>query len=111
MEILRWAREQGCPWDDLVHSQAAIGGHLEVIEWAVDNGLPCNPAIAHGAAARGHYHVIAWALRRRLNIPTDVMELISQRSPKAYARLTATGTRDQPKRRATLGRLSHGVLT
>ena len=34
LEVLKWLREQGCPWDTYTCSMAALGGHLEVL-----NGL------------------------------------------------------------------------
>ena len=34
LQVLRWAREQGCPWDFTTCLSAAAGGHLEVLRWA-----------------------------------------------------------------------------
>ena len=35
LEVLRWARTNGCPWDPRRHvADAAWGGHLEVLRWA-----------------------------------------------------------------------------
>ena len=39
-ERLKWARENGCPWDKGVCSAAARGGHLEVLQYARANGCP-----------------------------------------------------------------------
>ena len=35
MEVLRWAHENGCPFDDggVVAGNAATGGHLEILKW------------------------------------------------------------------------------
>ena len=38
--LLRWARENGCPWDERTCSAAAGGGRLEVLKWARENGCP-----------------------------------------------------------------------
>jgi hypothetical protein len=38
--MLKWARENGCPWDKWTCSHAAKGGHLEVLKWARENGCP-----------------------------------------------------------------------
>jgi hypothetical protein len=38
--VLKWARENGCPWDEETCSAAAEGGHLEVLKWARENGCP-----------------------------------------------------------------------
>jgi hypothetical protein len=33
LAVLKWARMQGCLWDETVCAIAAIGGHLEVLQW------------------------------------------------------------------------------
>jgi len=40
LEVLKWARENGCPWDERTCANAAEGGHLEVLKWARENGCP-----------------------------------------------------------------------
>ena len=40
LEVLKWARENGCPWDSFTCSYAALNGHLEVLRWAKENGCP-----------------------------------------------------------------------
>tara|TARA_B110000046_G_scaffold93492_1_gene101435 strand:- start:44 stop:256 length:213 start_codon:yes stop_codon:yes gene_type:complete len=40
LEVLKWARANGCPWDEDTCEAAAEGGQLEVLEWAVANGCP-----------------------------------------------------------------------
>ena len=40
LEVLQWLRSQGCPWDSRVCSFAARYGHLEVLRWAIENGCP-----------------------------------------------------------------------
>jgi len=40
LEVLKWARENGCPWDKQTCAYAAKGGHLEVLKWARENGCP-----------------------------------------------------------------------
>ena len=42
LEVLKWARENGCPWDVGTCACAAEGGHLEVLKWARENGCPWN---------------------------------------------------------------------
>jgi hypothetical protein len=37
LEVLQWARESGCPWDEKTCAQAALGGHLEVLQCAHEN--------------------------------------------------------------------------
>ncbi len=38
LEVLKWARANGCEWDALTCASAAHGGHLEVLKWARANG-------------------------------------------------------------------------
>lgn len=33
-EVVKWAREQGCPGENLICEGAAEGGHIEVLKWA-----------------------------------------------------------------------------
>ena len=34
LDLLIWARKNGCEWDRYVCSNAAFNGHLEVLKWA-----------------------------------------------------------------------------
>jgi hypothetical protein len=38
LEVLKWARENGCEWNADVCANAALNGHLEVLKWARENG-------------------------------------------------------------------------
>ena len=38
LEVLQWARAQGCPWDWRTCAWAARNGHLEVLQWARAHG-------------------------------------------------------------------------
>ena len=40
LEVLKWARANGCPWDEATCAWAAKYGHLEVLKWARENGCP-----------------------------------------------------------------------
>ena len=42
LEILKWARANGCPWNEKTCSHAAMNGHLDILEWARDNGCSYN---------------------------------------------------------------------
>jgi len=42
IEVVRWAREHGCPWDRWTTDNAARGGHLEVLRWAQERDCPWN---------------------------------------------------------------------
>ena len=88
LEVLKWARDNGCEWDSLTCANAARNGHLVLLNWAFDNGcqwdsLTCAYAAGsgrldvlqfardngcewdyrtfHSAARNGHLHILQWA--------------------------------------------------
>jgi hypothetical protein len=61
LEVLKWARANGCPWNEDTCAQAAWGGHLEVLQWARANGCPWNEDTCAYAARGGHLEVLQWA--------------------------------------------------
>ena len=38
--MLKYAHENGCPWDELTCEWAASNGHLDVLKYAHENGCP-----------------------------------------------------------------------
>ena len=40
LEVLKWLRAEGCPWDARVCANALEGEHLEVLEWLLAEGCP-----------------------------------------------------------------------
>jgi hypothetical protein len=42
LDVLKWARKNGCEWDELTCQNAAQGGHLDVLKWARKNGCEWN---------------------------------------------------------------------
>ena len=62
LNILKWARENGCKWDASTCTHAALGGHLDVLMWARENGCEWNSDVYYRAATQGHLHILEWAL-------------------------------------------------
>ena len=60
-EILKWARENGCPWDVSTCSRAALNGHFEILKWARENECPWNVSTCAYAAENGHFEILKWA--------------------------------------------------
>ena len=61
LEVLKWARKNGCPWDEWTCTYAALNGHLEVLKWArKNNGCPWNKWTCENAARKGHLEVLKW---------------------------------------------------
>jgi hypothetical protein len=61
LETLKWARENGCPWDRETCWNAANRGSLEVLKWAHANGCPgLDAEICWRAQMGGHLEVVRW---------------------------------------------------
>ena len=61
LEILKWARENGCTWDEQTCSKAAMNGQLEILQWARSNGCPWDTGTCAYAARSNHLHILKWA--------------------------------------------------
>jgi hypothetical protein len=71
LEMLKYARSNGCPWDEGTCAAAARGGHLDVLRWARANGCPWDStAVMIQAANESHREVLDWAFENGLN-PND----------------------------------------
>jgi hypothetical protein len=44
--MLKWAKENNCPWNIEVAKIAASNGNLEILKWIHENGCPWNASIA-----------------------------------------------------------------
>jgi hypothetical protein len=47
LECLKYAHENGCPWDKLTCIYATKSGHLDCLKYAHENGCPGNEKYAH----------------------------------------------------------------
>ena len=62
MDVLKWAREKGCPWDpEEICALAAGYGRLDMLKWARENGCPWSELARDMAYEGGHLHVLRWA--------------------------------------------------
>ena len=61
LNLIKWARTNGCSWNEVTCENAAEGGYLEVLQWLHANGCPWNWYTCAGAAGRGHLEVLQWA--------------------------------------------------
>ena len=78
VQVLKWARQHGCPWEDELDMDsasdewtddtmstvgaAAVGGHLECFAFAVENGAPRTWRALRAAAKNGRLAVLEWAV-------------------------------------------------
>jgi hypothetical protein len=65
LNILKWARKQGCPWDEWTCSAAASNGHLHILKPARIQGCPWDEETCSAAALSGHLHILKWARTQR----------------------------------------------
>ena len=61
LDVLKWARANGCDWDGWTCAYAAEGGYLDVLRWARANGCPWNERTCSYAAEGGHLDILKWA--------------------------------------------------
>ena len=61
LECLRYAHENGCPWNEYTCSAAADNGHLECLKYAHENGCPWDGYVCSNAAYNGHLECLRYA--------------------------------------------------
>ena len=61
LEILKWARSEGCQWSKWICWLAAGKGHLETLKWAISEGCQLDKWICIYAACNGHLETLKWA--------------------------------------------------
>ncbi len=52
--MLKWARANGCPWNQETCALAAKYGYLEVLKWARENGCPWDEHTRQLARSKGY---------------------------------------------------------
>ncbi len=61
LNILKWARENGCYWNSSICYYAAENGHLEVLKWAKENGCTWDKDLYIKSAEKNkHVDIIEW---------------------------------------------------
>ena len=53
LELLEYAHENGCPWDQETCSMAAMKGNLSIVKYAHENGCPWDASVCANAALHG----------------------------------------------------------
>jgi hypothetical protein len=61
LEVLQWAHENGCPWDEWTCSAAAEGGQFEILQWAREQGCPWDAGnVCLYATFMEHLEIVQW---------------------------------------------------
>lgn len=71
-QVLKWAVDNGCPWDEEVCAFAAAGGHLEVLQYCWASGCPWNEYTCKFAAEGGHLEALKWCRSKQCPWDEDV---------------------------------------
>jgi len=61
IELLKFLRVKGCPWDEKTCSSAASNGQLECLKYAHENGCRWNGLTCSKAAKNGHLECLKYA--------------------------------------------------
>lgn len=64
LDVLRWLRDNWCPWDSQTCESATCGGHLAVLRWGREDGCPWDPYTCEDGAALGHLDILRGARRQ-----------------------------------------------
>jgi hypothetical protein len=64
LECLRYAHENGAPWDERTTSDAARNGHLDCLRYAHEHGAPWDERTTSYAARHGHLECLRYAYFR-----------------------------------------------
>jgi hypothetical protein len=60
LECLKYAHENGCPWNSDTCSNAAQKGHIECLKYAHENGCKLRSGICSSAAENGHLECLKY---------------------------------------------------
>lgn len=60
--VLKWLRQQSCPWDESTCIGAATTGGLEALKWARAHGCPWDEWTTYWARARRDDAMYDWAV-------------------------------------------------
>ncbi|PNH11026.1 hypothetical protein TSOC_002188 [Tetrabaena socialis] len=80
MELLRWLRARGCPWDATVFAAAAEGGSEEQLEWLVEQGCPMGVG-AGGDSDRSSAAAADPSTQQQVPPPSVVLEPVIVAAP------------------------------
>ena len=76
--MLKYAHENGCPWNLYTCRLAAREGHLEVLKYAHENGCPWDKWTCSNAARRGDLEMLKYAHEN--GCPWNVEQICASRS-------------------------------
>ena len=94
-DILKFAQANGCPWDEKTCASAAKNGHFDILKFARDNGCPWDEKTCANAARNGHFDILEWAVNNRSpdsNINNNIYTLPGTDTNMSFIDITDTDT-------------------
>ncbi|CAB9512646.1 ankyrin containing protein (ISS) [Seminavis robusta] len=61
LDLFKWWRNHGCSWNESTCSAAAAAGQFEILQWAHENGCPWDSRTCNDAATYGHIAILQYA--------------------------------------------------
>ena len=65
LNILKWLKKNGCPWDEDTFESAACNGDMETLEWLKKNKCPWDAETFVVAARSGKIEILEWLKRNK----------------------------------------------
>jgi hypothetical protein len=75
LNILKYAHENGCPWDEGTTANAVQGNHLEVLKWLHENGCPWDYSSWDNAKENENEEIIDYLTKN--GCPTEYVDIFS----------------------------------
>jgi hypothetical protein len=64
IRLIKWLKENGCPWRDTTFEYAAYYGNLDNMKWLLENGCPWNFWTFEAAAEHGNLENMKWLFKK-----------------------------------------------
>jgi hypothetical protein len=81
LDILKWALEMGCPWNESCANICASGGHMEMFHWIMSNRelFKINKfRLVNDAAFEGQLELLHWAILEYFRMECIYVSMCSQ---------------------------------
>jgi hypothetical protein len=65
LDLLKWLRAKGVPWDSRTVNTAVEGGNFEVLKWLAANQCPWDHNATTTAAQSGNFRILRWLMEQK----------------------------------------------
>jgi hypothetical protein len=60
LEMIKWLKKQGCPWDEWTCTWSIKGGHKEILKYLIEQRCPCHMLSFLISAEMGDSETLKW---------------------------------------------------